>query len=57
MKLSLSAFEKQDTKLDEESFAKFQEAQEFGKTSETELEKFAEDNNFTFEELETNKYS
>ncbi|MDM5317202.1 hypothetical protein QUF49_14430 [Fictibacillus sp. b24] len=55
LKLSLSAFEKQDTALDEESYAKFIEAQDFGKKSETELEKFAEDNNFTLEETKTNE--
>ncbi|MBH0172535.1 hypothetical protein IHV09_03155 [Fictibacillus sp. 23RED33] len=53
MKLSLSAFEKQDTELDKKSQTKFEEAQKAGKKSESELEKFAEDNDFTLEETET----
>lgn len=53
MKLSLSAFEKQDMELDKKSQTMFEEAQKAGKKSESELEKFAEDNDFTLEETET----
>ncbi|MQR97032.1 hypothetical protein [Fictibacillus phosphorivorans] len=52
MKLSLSAFEKQDAELDKKSQTMFEEAQKAGKKSESELEKFAEDNDFTLEETE-----
>ncbi|ANC76395.1 hypothetical protein ABE65_006085 [Fictibacillus phosphorivorans] len=53
MKLSLSAFEKQDAELDKKSQTMFEEAQKAGKKSESELEKFAEDNDFTLEETKS----
>ncbi len=52
MKLSLTAIEKQDVELDEKSYTMLEEAEKMSEKSQNELEKFAEDNNFTLEETD-----
>jgi len=52
MKLSLTAIEEQDVELDEKSYTMLEEAEKMSEKSQSELEKFAEDNNFTLEETD-----
>ncbi|MED1865954.1 hypothetical protein P4V41_21115 [Fictibacillus nanhaiensis] len=52
MKLSLTAIEEQDVELDEKSRTMLEEAEKMSEKSQSELEKFADDNNFTLEETD-----